>query len=69
MIANLQDKNKSLLKKLKQQKSLYLAVRNDRNVYSKSLLDVKEEISELNKNYKALSHQIKQIKEEIKYKT
>jgi len=46
-----------------------LAVRNDRNVYSKSLIDVKEEISELNKSYKALSHQIKQIKEEIKFKT
>ena len=68
VILNLQNKNKNLLKKLKQQKSLYIAVRNDRNVYSKSLLDVKEEIGGLNKNYIALSHQIKQIKEEIKFK-
>ena len=69
VISNLQEKNKNLFKKLKQQKSFYVDVRKHRNVYSKNLLDVKEEIQSLNKSYKALSHQIKQIKEEIKLKT
>lgn len=68
LIAELQGNNKELGKKLKQQKALYEAVRNDRNVYSKTLIDLKDEIIEFNKSYTALNHQVKHIKEEINYK-
>lgn len=68
LIAELQTNNKELAKKLKQQKALYEAVRNDRNVYSKTLIDLKDEIVEFNKNYTALNHQVKHLKEEINYK-
>ena len=69
LIAELQNRNKDLVKKLKQQKALYETVRNDREVYSKSLIDLKEEINEFNKSFMALSHQIKNLKEEISFKS
>lgn len=68
-IAELQKNNKELAKKLKQQKALYEAVRNDRNVYSKTLIDLKDEIVEFNKSYTALNHQVKHLKEEINLKS
>jgi len=68
IIADLQENNKNLSKKLKQQKSLYEAVRNDRNVYQKSLLDMKDNMDTVAKEYQSLSHQVNQIKEDIKFK-
>ena len=42
--------------KLKQQQNLYEAVRSDRNLYSKNLIEAQEEIEELNKKFKRMTH-------------
>uniref|UniRef100_A0A8C9TNU8 Cilia and flagella associated protein 58 n=1 Tax=Scleropages formosus TaxID=113540 RepID=A0A8C9TNU8_SCLFO len=49
--------------KLKQQQNLYEAVRSDRNLYSKNLIEA--QITELKRKLKAMNHQIDQLKEEI----
>merc|ERR1712193_516164 len=54
--------------KLNQQKNLYEAVRTDKNLYSKNLIESLEEISEMRKKFKIMYHQIEQLKEEIKEK-
>lgn len=54
--------------KLGQQKNLYEAVRTDKNLYSKNLAESLEEISEMRKKFRVMSHQIEQLKEEIKEK-
>lgn len=54
--------------RLGQQKNLYEAVRTDRNLYSKNLLESQEEIVEMRKKFKIMHHQIEQLKEEIKEK-
>eukprot|EP00397_Hematodinium_sp_SG-2012_P012444 GEMP01012615.1.p1 GENE.GEMP01012615.1~~GEMP01012615.1.p1 ORF type:complete len:648 (+),score=198.80 GEMP01012615.1:345-2288(+) len=54
--------------KLGQQKNLFEAVRTDRNLYSKNLLESQEEIVEMRKKFKIMYHQIEQLKEEIKEK-
>jgi len=54
--------------KLGQQKNLFEAVRSDRNVYSKNLLESQEEIVEMRKRFKAMYRQIDHMKEEIKEK-
>jgi hypothetical protein len=51
--------------KLKVQQSLYEAVRSDRNLYSKSLIEAQEEIAEMKRKFKIMNHQIEQLKEEI----
>jgi len=51
-----------------QQKNLYEAVRTDKNLYSKNLVESLEEISEMRKKFKVMCHQIEQLKEEIKEK-
>ncbi|KPP67638.1 coiled-coil domain-containing protein 147-like [Scleropages formosus] len=51
--------------KLKQQQNLYEAVRSDRNLYSKNLIEAQDEITELKRKLKAMNHQIDQLKEEI----
>lgn len=51
--------------KLKIQQSLYEAVRSDRNLYSKSLIEAQEEIAEMKRKFKIMNHQIDQLKEEI----
>jgi len=43
-------------------------VRSDRNLYSKSLSETQDEISEIKKRYKIINHQIAQLKEEIEAK-
>ena len=50
--------------KLKQQQQLYEAVRSDRNLYSKNV-SVADEIAEMKRKFKIMSHQIEQLKEEI----
>lgn len=65
VIAELQKKNVEAEAKLKQQQNLYEAVRSDRNLYSKNLIESHEEIEELDKKKKIMLHQINQLKEEI----
>jgi len=51
--------------RLKQQQNLYEAVRSDRNLYSKNLIESNEEISEMKRRFKVMNHQIEQLKDEI----
>ena len=51
--------------KLKQQQNLYEAVRSDRNLYSKNLIEAHDEINEMKRKFKIMNHQIDQLKEEI----
>eukprot|EP00882_Tetradesmus_deserticola_P031111 GHRQ01035164.1.p1 GENE.GHRQ01035164.1~~GHRQ01035164.1.p1 ORF type:complete len:612 (+),score=349.69 GHRQ01035164.1:203-1837(+) len=51
--------------RLKQQQALYEAVRADRNMYSKSLIEAQDEISEMKRKFKIMGHQIEQLKEEL----
>jgi chromosome segregation ATPase len=51
--------------KLKQQQNLYEAVRSDRNLYSKNLIEAQDEIAEMKRKQKIMNHQIEQLKEEI----
>nr|XP_005303567.1 cilia- and flagella-associated protein 58 isoform X3 [Chrysemys picta bellii] len=51
--------------KLKQQQNLYEAVRSDRNLYSKNLIEAQDEITEMKKKLKIMTHQVDQLKEEI----
>lgn len=68
IIDELQKKNVDLENKLKHQQNLYEAVRSDRNLYSKNLLEAQEETFTLMKKFMMMSHQITQLKEEIKRK-
>lgn len=54
--------------KLKQQQTLYEAVRSDRNLYSKNLIEARDEINEMKRKFKIMNHQIDQLKEEISIK-
>ncbi|KAJ3415562.1 hypothetical protein HDV05_004613 [Chytridiales sp. JEL 0842] len=54
-----------LEKKLKEQQALYENVRADRNLYSKNLIESQDEINEMRRKVKIMSHQIEQLKEEI----
>lgn len=69
LIGDFQQRNKNLAKKLKQQQSLYQAVRSERDVYLKSLIDFRVENSELRQAFDSLKHKIVQLKEESKFKT
>lgn len=68
VITELQKKNIEAEAKLKQQQTLCEAVRSDRNLYSKNLIESHEEIDELDKKKKIMIHQINQLKEEIDIK-
>ena len=50
---------------MKQQQALYEAVRSDRNLYSKNLIESQDEIAEMSRKFKIMNHQIEQLKEEI----
>jgi chromosome segregation ATPase len=54
--------------KLRQQENLYEAVRSDRNIYSKNLIEAQDEITEMRRKLKIMNHQIDQLKEEINNK-
>ena len=54
--------------KLKHKQNLYEAVRADRNLYSKQLIDSQDEIGALKRKFRLTNHQIDQIKEEISSK-
>ena len=65
LITKLQKKNSEAEAKLKQQQNLYEAVRSDRNLYSKNLLEAQDEISELKMKFRRMTYQISQLKDEI----
>ena len=54
--------------RLKQQQNLYEACRADRNLYSKNLIEAQDEITEMKRKLKIMSHQIEQLKDEISSK-
>lgn len=68
MIAELQKKNLETEAKLKQQQSLYEAVRSDRSIYAKKLTETQEEITDIKRKYRTIMYQISQLKEEINMK-
>lgn len=51
--------------KLKQQQNLYEACRSDRNLYSKNLVEAQDEIEEMKRKLRIMTHQIDQLKDEI----
>jgi hypothetical protein len=55
LIGKLQKKNQEQEARLKQQLNLYEAVRSDRNLYSKNLLEAEEEIAELKQKFKRMT--------------
>eukprot|EP00899_Mesostigma_viride_P002905 jgi/Mesvir1/12615/Mv16076-RA.1 len=67
-IIDLQKKIAEGENKLKQQQNLYEAVRSDRNLYSKNLIEAQDEIAEMKRKFKIMNHQIEQLKEEISAK-
>ena len=69
LIAELQKKNLEAEARLKQQQNLCEAVRSDRNLYSKNLIESQDMIAELRRNFKIYHHQIEQLKEEIETKS
>lgn len=64
-VASLKQKIVESESRLKQQQNLYEAVRTDRNLYSKQLIESQEEIGDMKRKFKIMNHQIEQLKEEI----
>eukprot|EP00668_Euglena_longa_P014033 GGOE01017999.1.p1 GENE.GGOE01017999.1~~GGOE01017999.1.p1 ORF type:complete len:995 (-),score=407.71 GGOE01017999.1:300-3284(-) len=54
--------------KLKQQQNLFEIVLNERNLYSKQLLELHSEINEMRRKFRIMNHQISQLKDEIQQK-
>merc|ERR1711988_187121 len=67
-IVNLRKKIHEAETRLKQQQNLYEAVRSERNLYSKNLIEAPDEIQEMRRKFKIMNHQISQLKEEIQAK-
>jgi hypothetical protein len=65
MIFDSKKKVTELERKLKEQQTMYETVRTDRNLYSKNLVEAQDEIIEMKRKLKIMSHQIEQLKEEI----
>jgi hypothetical protein len=51
-ISELKKANTEFEGKLKQQQTLYEAVRSDRNLYSKNLIEANDEVAQLRRNFK-----------------
>ena len=51
--------------RLKQQQNLYEAVRSDRNLYSKNLIEAQDEVAEIKRKFNIATHQISQLKDEM----
>ncbi|CAM9594906.1 unnamed protein product, partial [Pylaiella littoralis] len=69
-VAELQKNIATAAGRLKQQQNLYEAVRSDRNVYSKNLIETQasekcDVIKEMKRRFKLMNHQIEQLKDEI----
>ena len=57
--------SKASMYNLSDSQNLYEAVRSDRNLYSKNLIESQDEITEMKRKLKIMNHQIDQLKEEI----
>lgn len=68
LIGELKKENIEFEAKLKQQQNLYEAVRSDRNLYSKQLIEHQDEVAELKRKFKIATHQISQLHDEIECK-
>jgi len=55
LISELKKENIEFEGKLKQQQNLYEAVRSDRNLYSKNLIEAQDEVAQLRRNFKQAS--------------
>lgn len=51
--------------KYRQQQSLFEAIRAERNLYSKNLVEAQEEGKDLRRKLKITSHQVEQLREDI----
>lgn len=67
-ISELQKKLLEAESKLKQQQNLYEAVRSDRNLYSKNLIEAQDEVKEYERKFKIAQHEINQLKDELEGK-
>merc|ERR1711871_841714 len=67
-IVNLRKKIAEGETRLKQQQNLYEAVRSDRNLYAKNLIESQDEIADMKRKFKVMTRQIEQLKEEIQTK-
>eukprot|EP01006_Ploeotia_vitrea_P033977 TRINITY_DN65677_c3_g1_i1.p1 TRINITY_DN65677_c3_g1~~TRINITY_DN65677_c3_g1_i1.p1 ORF type:complete len:997 (+),score=196.90 TRINITY_DN65677_c3_g1_i1:78-3068(+) len=54
--------------KRKQQQNLFETVLNERNLYSKQLLELHSEINEMRRKFRIMNHNITQLKDEIQQK-
>jgi chromosome segregation ATPase len=52
-------------KRMKAQQGMYESVRNERNSYSKTLVESQDELAEVRRKFKIMEHQTEQLKEEI----
>ena len=46
---------------MKQQQNLYEAVRSDRNLYSKNLIESQDEIAEMKRKFKIMTRQVSHV--------
>ncbi|KFO69525.1 Coiled-coil domain-containing protein 147, partial [Cuculus canorus] len=51
--------------KLKQQQNSYEAVKTERNLYNKNLIEAKDEIAEMKEKLKTVTHEVEQLQEDI----
>lgn len=65
LISELTKVNLDLESKLKTQQNLYEAVRSERNLYSKNLVEAQDQVNELKRKFRIAQHSIDQLKEEI----
>lgn len=56
VISEVQKENLENEAKLKQQQNLYEAVRSEKNLYSKNLLEAQDDVAELNRKFKIAQH-------------
>lgn len=56
IIGELKKENIEREAKYKQQQNLYEAVRSDRNLYSKNLIESQDEVAELRRKFKIAAH-------------
>ncbi|XP_008488603.2 cilia- and flagella-associated protein 58 [Calypte anna] len=67
-ICDYEKKIEESVMKLKQQQNHCEVLRTERNLYSKNLIEAKDEIAETKKRLKMVTHQVDQLKEEISEK-
>lgn len=65
---DLQKKKNEAESKIKQQQNVYEAVRSERNLYSKKLVESEDEIDEMKRKFKIMNHLVQQLKEELNSK-